>query len=324
MRPLPLLAAAALALVASGARAQGGKNPKADALFKEGRAAIKAGDYATACPKFAESERLEPAPGTMFELADCEEHFGKLVSSWEHYNVAASGFRLDDPRRKIASDRGAALEPRLAHLTLRLASTAPAGTTVRENDTVVDPASMGQPALADPGALRIVVSAAGRTDRTYTITLKQGEAQTLDLDVGPVPAPVAAPQSTAPATHATTNQSPPATSNGGRTLGFVLGGVGVASLAVGAVTGLMALSDASTVKDHCDANLACDQQGVDAASSGQTLATVSTITVIAGAALTAAGLYLVLTSKAKPESPRAAMVPFATPNGGGAALAGSF
>ncbi|MFO0741045.1 MAG: hypothetical protein U0270_34420 [Labilithrix sp.] len=73
------------------------------------------------------------------------------------------------------------------------------------------------------------------------------------------------------------------------TVGIVVGAAGVASLATGAVTGLMALGRASTVEDHCDDALACDREGVDAASSGSTLSTISTITVAAGAALAIGG-----------------------------------
>jgi hypothetical protein len=92
--------------------------------------------------------------------------------------------------------------------------------------------------------------------------------------------------------------SPPSSEgNTKRTLGWVVGGVGVAGLAVGAVTGIMAMGDASTVKSNCGANGACQgQSGVDAASSGKTASTLSTIGFIGGTALAGVGAYLLLTS----------------------------
>ncbi|MFO0567610.1 MAG: hypothetical protein U0263_18270 [Polyangiaceae bacterium] len=58
--------------------AQGRDATAAEALFNAGRDAVKAGDYPTACAKFRESNRLDPAPGTVLNLADCEEHLGHV------------------------------------------------------------------------------------------------------------------------------------------------------------------------------------------------------------------------------------------------------
>src|SRR5687768_8531645 len=47
-----------------------------EALFIEGRRLMKVGDRPAACAKFAESQRLDPAVGTLANLADCEEQRG--------------------------------------------------------------------------------------------------------------------------------------------------------------------------------------------------------------------------------------------------------
>ena len=44
---------------------------KADALFNAGRSLLEAGEYADACPKFAESQTLAPGLGVTLYLADC-------------------------------------------------------------------------------------------------------------------------------------------------------------------------------------------------------------------------------------------------------------
>ena len=93
-------AAAAFVALPTSAHAQ-----DADKLFKEARRLVEAGDYAHACPMFAESERLEPAPGTLLNLADCEKNVGQLVSAQEHYRLAASGFPKNDPRRAFCAKR---------------------------------------------------------------------------------------------------------------------------------------------------------------------------------------------------------------------------
>src|SRR5262249_41089849 len=114
-----------------------------------------------------------------------------------------------------------------------------------------------------------------------------------------------------------------------RTIGFVLGGVGVVGLGVGIATGVVASSKASSAKTDptlC-ANKECSSAGRDAIKSAGTMATVSTIGFIGGGVALAAGAVLVLTSKSAPkkkDTTTAHLVPEAGPQGAGLTLAGSF
>ena len=87
-----------VALAPTVARAQVVDAAAADALFQKGREAADKGDFATAAAKFAESQRLDPAPGTLLNLADCEEHLGQTASAWEHYKRAAETMNAGDDR----------------------------------------------------------------------------------------------------------------------------------------------------------------------------------------------------------------------------------
>jgi tetratricopeptide (TPR) repeat protein len=95
--------ACALVLAARPRAASAGDPPAAQALFKQGRDAAKRGDHATACEKFAESYRLDPAPGTLLNLGDCKERLGMLASAWQYYTAAAE--QLSDERTDIARQR---------------------------------------------------------------------------------------------------------------------------------------------------------------------------------------------------------------------------
>src|SRR5580692_11189003 len=90
--------AVAGAVSGSEARAESIDPAVADALFRKGREAAEKGDWATACPKFAESQRLDPAPGTLLNLADCEEHLGQLASAYEHFKTAVETMAPSDDR----------------------------------------------------------------------------------------------------------------------------------------------------------------------------------------------------------------------------------
>ncbi len=317
-RVTSLVSLLALVALASTARADGAGD--AERLFREGVRLRDGGDFASACPKFADSFALDPAPGTLVNLGDCEVRIGKLIAAIEHYKLAIAGFPKGDKRRDLLSQKLVSVEPKLAHLTIRVAPTVPETARITRGAAPFDRHESGVSVTTDPGKLVVVVAADGRTDSTYDVELGEGQSKELQVDVGaPVPEkPVAAPRPVIAEKLATTEPRPL------RTAGFIVGGVGVAGLGVGVVTGLMAMGKASTVRSHCDTTTyACDSEGVDAAKSGNVLAPVSTVSFIAGGVLLAGGVTMVFLGSKKKES-TVSLVPTAGPLGGGAMLIGMF
>src|SRR5580658_9143228 len=139
----PGLVVGLVASWSSTVRAQTG-GQSAEELFRQGRAAAEAGDFATACDRFAASEKLEPAPGTLLNVADCEQHLDKLVSAEEHFELAASGFSRADPRRAFVVRRVAEIEKRMAHVTVH-ASALPEGAQVTRDGAPFDLRALNQP-----------------------------------------------------------------------------------------------------------------------------------------------------------------------------------
>src|SRR4051812_21721999 len=102
--------------VAAPARAQ---NPAAaEALFEQARAAMAEGKFEIACARFRDSDKLDPAVGTRFNLADCEEHRGHIATAWSLFRGVVSELNADDDRRPIAEKRAHALQSRLPYVTL--------------------------------------------------------------------------------------------------------------------------------------------------------------------------------------------------------------
>jgi len=302
----------------------------ADALFRRGREDAEREKWAAACPKFAESQRLDPAPGTLLNLADCEEHTGRIASAYEHYKSAIETMAATDDRIPFAKQHMASIEKNVPHLTLLVAPGFPDGAEIRRDDVELRTASFGVALPVDPGPHVILVTAPGRVGRKTVISLAPGEARTLTLDAGPVganPPPTSGDGSTLGGATGPTH----ADSAGPRRIaGLIAAGVGLAGVVVGAVAGGLVLGKKSIVDDpnHCDQSThACDQTGVNAASDGRSLSVASTVAFTVGAAFVAAGAVLYFTAPSTGPSasrPSAFLAPEAYRSGGGLRLGGSF
>src|SRR5271166_5257799 len=87
--PLALVVALVSAR-ASLAQTSAGDKAAAQAIFDEGKRLMDAGQFAQACPKFADSEKLDPGVGTLLNLGVCYEKNGQTASAWATYKEAAS------------------------------------------------------------------------------------------------------------------------------------------------------------------------------------------------------------------------------------------
>lgn len=272
----------------------------AEALFLEARDAARRGDHASACPKFAESQRLGPAVGTLLNLALCEEKLGRVATAWQHLRQVIDQLPPGDDRIAFARATLATLEPRLPRLTLALDPSVPDGAVVLRDGVVIGQAGLGSAIPIDPGEHLIELRVPGQESRVERVTITEGERLALTLRAAaPPPARVAhepaAPVEVAlaPRRAASSDDLPPMALGG-----WIALGVGAAGLAVGAVTGGLALDRKSVMDRHCDAASACDPEGLAAAESGAALATAATFSTVLGLAAIATGGVLLLASPA--------------------------
>jgi hypothetical protein len=277
----------------------------AEVLFVAGRKAMDAGDYATACGKLAESQRLDPAAGTLNNLADCFDKRGHVASAWQKWREARGMLRPGDDRLWAVEDRIQKIEGRLPRLTITVEPGAPEGTTVYRDDVLLRSASFGVALPVDPGAHAVRVEAPGREVEKYDVELAEG--QRVSLSVGPgvekveaSPVAVLAPSSPDVQPQSPSPRPPPADSVPSRSspwTGYVIGGAGVVLLGVGAVAGALAAGKKSVMDDACidrDGTLRCSQEGLEAAESGRTLATLANVGVTIGIVGVGVGAFLIL------------------------------
>jgi hypothetical protein len=315
MRRLLLVASLVAAPVAY---AQSGQDvATAQALFEVGKRLMKAGKAAEACPKLAESHRLDPGAGTFLALALCHEAEGKTATAWADFNQVLSDARRDKrpEREKAALEHLAALEKKLTRVNLVVAQPV-SGLEVKRDGTVVGQAQWGVPLPIDPGDHVFEAKAPSRKTWTSTVNV-QGEGKTVEVKVPPLeedhsatPPPTTTQTAPPPPPPTTTQTAPPPPppppprdeGSGQRTLGWIVGGMGVVSLGVGSVFGLTAMSKWSDAEKACPGNnctsAADAQKGKDAGSA----ADLSTVFVGVGLVGVAAGVILLVTAPSAPRT----------------------
>jgi len=324
MRSRALLPILALTLaVAVPAAAQPADPAAAAALFREGRDAAKRGDYTAACAKLSDSYKLDPAVGTLLNLADCEEHRGRLATAWQLFQQATEKLPAGDTRLANAQKKVTALEPRLPRLTIVLAADAPAGTKVMRDAIELGSGALGTALPVDPGEHVIVVTAPDHEERRTPITVKEGESPRVQATPGPKKAASTPQGGSAQKIEAPPPPPPPSSGGGLRAAGFVIGGVGLVGLGTAIATGLILPGKAKTAMEHCPGN-ACDPTGYDAARSGKTLVVVNTTTWIVGGVLTAGGAALVVVGYVRGAKPSATVGFAPLPGGALASVRGRF
>ena len=337
-----VVAGAALTLVSSVASAQnsatGSNVAVAQALFDDARALAAKGKFADACPKFAESQRLDPGIGTEFNLAECEQKIGKTASAWAHYLDAADRAHVEKQaaRERVARNRAALLASHLAHLTI---SRAPGDTSpieIRRDGVVVGAAQYGVQTPVDPGRHEITASAAGKKawSRTVRTPADAGTVVAVpgleDAEVPVAPPPPATVAASSPGSSATdlaaATTEGSSTGHGQRIAGLTIGALGIVGLGVGAAFAIVSKGKHDDAESHCTGNQ-CDATGVSLRSDAIHAGNAATIALaVGGAALVGGGIVFFTAPREHASEPTNAFsaMPFVAPHLGGFALAGHF
>jgi hypothetical protein len=273
------------------ALAQGDANSRALAvqLFDEAEALFASGQTAQACPKYAESYRLDPQLGVLIYLAECFEKEGRLASAWGSFREAAEvAQKRGDQRGALASARARALEPRLSYVLIQVpeASRRP-GLELLRDGAVIAPVLWGARAAIDTGTHRLEARAPGHTAwQVELVIAKEGSTETVM-----VPALVAetGKQGAAAAAGRPASTTSPGTSQ--RIAAIAVGGLGLAAVGVGGFFGLSAQSSYSDSKDLCNDDDYCTGRGTQLRESAKSKALAATIATGVGvAALATAGV----------------------------------
>jgi PEGA domain len=320
------------------AHAQGGNQALAQSLFDAGRKLMLQKNYVQACPKFEDSERLDPSPGTLLNLGECYEGLGKTATAWARYESAATMAHTAGRTEleTLATNHADKLQPHLSKLTIQGPATSLDGLRVQLDKSDVGSASFGTAVAIDPGQHTLEASAPGYKNWSKQVTVGPDGAQVTEQVPPLEKLPPGAQPSRQPAESNTTTGAAVMHDLGKahgstKTVALVVGGAGIVVAGVGAVFGIMAASQASNAKSDptlCP-NKVCTPAGRKEIDSASTKATISTIGVGVGAAAVATGVVLFLLSPSSPaEHPPSEaatrVTPLVGPGATGLSLAGSF
>jgi len=268
-------------------------------LFEQGRALMAEKKFSKACAKLAESQRLDPAPGTLLNLAVCHESEGKTATAWSEFNDALTLARRDGRKDRVefATRHIEKLEARLSRVTVVVPEPARlSGLEVSLDGVSVKKPAWGTPVPVDPGQHVVEAKAPGRVAFRTEITLGDDgakEAVTVPelerAEAGAPPPPLSVEPGEAHDTGVDSSGSSQ------RTVGYVVGGVGLVALGVGGFFGLRAFSRWDERNAHCT-DAGCDPTGVEAGDDANRAAMVANVGIGVGLAGLAVGTYLVLSS----------------------------
>ncbi len=322
----PLLASAvfiSMALLAGPVHAD--VSADADAAFKQGQDLLAEKKIDAACAAFERSEKLEPRGGTLLSLAYCHEQQSRNALAYTEYDEALRRLRVGggrQDREKFAGERMAALKDKVVMLTAEFSEPVRA----LNPDVVVIPSKAGDaerklaPAAArvqipldvDGGAYRVEVRAVDRKPYVAQIQVAANAATPPAFTVTelePIPGSAA---DVKPEKDGTTQ----------RTIGMVIGGVGLAFAVAGGVFGVLALQCASDHRSNGDDAAG----GCDRSKAKVFYANGANIGLGLGAAGILGGGYLYLTApkgRGAPP-PTVGVSPAVLPGGGGMAVSGRF
>ena len=252
---------------------------RAEALFNQGNSLVSRGEYTQACPLFEESDKLDPAIGTQFNLADCYAHTKRdklafRLATQVLTTAHAAGKQLvENNAKRLITE----LRTRLAELKVELAESPP-GLEVHIDGERVPAAELSSPLYLEKSQHTITATAPGRASFSAEFDLTGGDTnfvipaltsatttdrvapQPIDRLVVPNPSPL-------------------------KTIGLVVGGIGLVGMGVGGYFGASVLSKCSGGK--CD-----DGQPARVIDPARGQANLSTAFLIGGSALLVTGVVL--------------------------------
>ncbi|MFO0588209.1 MAG: hypothetical protein U0441_11745 [Polyangiaceae bacterium] len=322
--PIPQPSAAPSATASATTTATIATDP-AQALFDAGLADMEAGRFEKACPAIEASHRMDPRPGTLFTLAECEAQRGRAATAMRYYaeylglykNLTPAKKNEQRERAKTSEEQLRKLALLAPKLTIVVVSGGGPDVIVKRDGEVVADLSLGTALPVDPGDHVITAQAPDGPESSVRVAIAPGESKTAELYVRHT-APVVT--ATFSAIVAPVKPPKPVDSQRPWRIGtFTSGALGLVGIATGIVTGIVATQLRTEAAKECHlqgGEQKCSEKGLALVDQLRPYATASTIAFAAGGLGLAVGLTLFIATPRVPTAtppvgpPRTTMLPY--------------
>jgi hypothetical protein len=286
--------------------------------FAQALALQTGGDWAGALTLLKEVAAVKPTPQVRFNIALCEEQLGLLVAALGDYELAGSDAQAQkaDQVRQEVDARLESLKARVPRVVVKRGEGADSATISLDGVALGD-SVLNSPLPLDPGPH--VVEGTGTGFLPFKQAFRVAEQQTATIEVKLQLAPVKAePVPAAP--------PPPSQTNTMRTAGFIVGGVGVASLITSGTMFYLRHTTINDLDQQCGADrMNCPESARSTVDRGQLYTTLGNVTLVAGALGVGVGAALVVLGGRSSTRASVGLAPFAVgADTGGATLVGKF
>jgi hypothetical protein len=285
------------------------KAAAAETLFQEARKLMDAKRYGDACPKLLESYKLDPAIGTLLNLADCYERNSQFASAWQRFREAiVLAQKLGRANREqTARERAERVEPRVSRLTIFSRSS---GVELSLDGGPFDLSMLGTAIALDPGKHTVEARAKGKKPFLKTLDVSEKEHSiTVEipvLEAETVDPPKPKPQADALSPKDEAKPEPKvdtSTWSRKRTFGAIGIGVGIVGLGVGGYFAYRASSTWQEAQAYCDGT-DCDARGIELAAQATWAGNIATATLITSGAVVISGGVLFYLGRTPPADPQ--------------------
>jgi hypothetical protein len=275
-------------------------------LGEQGVSAYEAGRYDEAHTKLTRAYELSPLPTLGLWRARALEKLGRWVEASELYLQVTLLNVEKDPRgvhaqakRDAETERGRLL-PKIPKLIVQVDGVPPDQVELVLDNKPLPSGLVGVERPTDPGP-HTLTARSGERSVTRQVSLAEGQVERVSIALEAEPQPKAKTPAAPPAPSNTPPAGPvePAehTDSGPPALAWIALSIGGAGLAVGTITGVMALSMQSQLEEDCE-DAECEPAFHDDVDSYNRLRTISFVSLGIGAVGVGTGLVLLGTSSA--------------------------